>query len=486
LRAALFLFSAALSAQSDELASKSHQAKELMGAGRFTDAVPIYEQLCRALPRNTGLRLNLGLALQMSGMNQKAIPQFEQVLKAEPNNEPALLSLGASLLEIGDGAKSVPPLMKLVNLHPDNVNARGLLAQALLASSRLKEASVQYRKLTSLTPDSPKAWFGSGQVYELLSKHAFEELNRTAEGSAEWLALVGESRIGQRQYRSAFFFYQQALKKQPNLSGAHAALATIYRATEHAEWAEVEELRETALAGPNCIHDKRECDLAAGRLLDAASSHSAYVRSRAYNYLAVQAFSTLGKLPESIESHALKAEIFESHGQYLEAVSEWRSALALAPQDSPLDKELAKALYLAHDFEHALPAIERLSKRDVSAADFQFFAGDCLFHLERLEEAIPYLTTALKLKPAMLPAHSALGLIYARLGKTSEAIPHLQAALPSDDDGSLHYQLARVYQASGETEKAQRMIAKYQEIRSRSEAEEHKLEKEAVITAPQL
>jgi len=484
LRIALFLFAAILCAQSDELASKSHLAKELMGAGQFADAVPIYEQLCRALPGNVGLRLNLGLALQMSGMNRKAIPQFEQVLKAEPNNEPALLSLGASFLEIGDVAKSVPPLMKVVNLHPEHANARGLLAQALLASSRLKEAAVQYRKLTILTPNAPKAWFGAGQAYEMLSKQAFEDLNRTAEGSAEWLALVGESRIGQRQYRSAFFFYQQALKKQPNLRGAHAALATIYRATEHSEWAEVEDRRETALTAPDCIHDKGECDLAAGRLLDAASSHSSYVRSRAYNHLAFQAFSKLGKLPESVESHALKAELFENHGQYFEAVAEWRSALALAPQDSHLDKELARALYLSHDFEHALPAIERLPKRDVSAADFQFFAGDCLFHLERLEEAISYLSNALKLKPAMLPAQSALGLIYARLGKASEAIPHLEAALPADDDGSLHYQLARVYQASGDAEKAQRMMAKYQEMKSRSEAEEHKLEKEAKITAP--
>src|SRR5687768_4678780 len=87
-------------AQSDALVRKSQDAKQLMAEGRFADAIPAYEELTRALPANTGLRLNLALAYHMSGRHADAVPQFERVLKSEPSSVPALLSLGAAYLEL--------------------------------------------------------------------------------------------------------------------------------------------------------------------------------------------------------------------------------------------------------------------------------------------------------------------------------------------------------------------------------------------------
>ncbi len=486
LRAALFfcIAAAVASGQPDgDPAVESHRAKELMAAGRFAEAAGMYQELCRAMPANPGLRLNLALALQMSGRPQDAIPHFEQVLKAEPNSLPALVSLGASRLEVGDPAGAVAPFEKAVTLQPSNVNARGMLANALLALDRPQEAALHFRKLTALTQDA-KAWFGLGQSYEALAKHAFEELDKSGQGSPEWLALVGESRLGQRQYRSAFFFYRQALEKQPNLRGAHAALAEIYRATDHPDWAELEHKKESALPRPDCSRDQGECDFAAGHLLEAAASHSPYWRSRAFSDLALQAFSRLGKLPESVELHAVKAQILDGHEQHLEAAAEWRAALKLAPGDPRLEHELAKSMYLARDYKTALPMLQDLLRREPNAPDLAFFAGDSLLQMERAEEALPYLEAALKGDPNLAPAHATLGLALARTGKPAAAIPHLEAALDIDDDGSLHYQLARAYQATGANEKGQTAMAQYREMQQRQELEKRKLEEAAQITAP--
>src|SRR5918911_415137 len=102
-----FLLCVSLSAQSDELALKSQRAKELMAAGRFADAIPIYEELCRAVPGNPGLLLNLALAEHMAGQHRKAIPNFEAVVKVQPGNVPALLSLGVAHLELGEAALAI-------------------------------------------------------------------------------------------------------------------------------------------------------------------------------------------------------------------------------------------------------------------------------------------------------------------------------------------------------------------------------------------
>jgi Tfp pilus assembly protein PilF len=51
-------------------------------------------------------------------------------------------------------------------------------------------------------------------------------------------------------------------------------------------------------------------------------------------------------------------------------------------------------------------------------------------------------------------------------GNTTAAIPHLEAAVEKgeDEDGSLHYQLARAYQAAGQPELARKMLEKYAAI----------------------
>src|SRR5262249_4905846 len=86
-------------------------------------------------------------------------------------------------------------------------------------------------------------------------------------------------------------------------------------------------------------------------------------------------------------------------------------------------------------------------------------------------KSIPYLEKSVRRDPALLPAHASLGLAYSRTGKSAEAAKHLEAALPLDDDGSLHYQLARAWQAAGLTEKARTMMEQYQEIQRKLQAQ---------------
>lgn len=486
-RVALFLFavSFAIHAQSPDLVDKSRQAKELMAAGRFSDAVPIYEELVRALPANPGLHLNLGLALHLAGRHRESIPQFEIVLKSDPASIPALNSLGSARLALNDPANAVPPLQKLAAIQPSNVDVRGMLANALLALDRAREASTHFRKLTTLAPADPKAWYGLGRSYETLAGQAFEQLTKSSEGSAEWLALIAETRVVRRQYRSAYYFYRQALEKSPGLRGAHAAIAQIYRTTGHEDWAAVEVAKEKAIPALDCAREKPACDYAAGRFLDAASSGSPYWRARSYNELALRSFSQLGKLPESVELHAVKAELAASHDQFREAADEWLAALKLAPGDPRLQQELATAVYMSHDYKAALPLLQGQLRIDPHSAELNFFTGDSLLRLEDPGNAISYLQAALAANPKLAPAHASLGLALSRTGKNLEAVPHLEKAVDIDEDGSLHYQLARAYQSVGAREKAQAAMARYQEILKRSEEGKQSLDQEAQIGPPE-
>jgi tetratricopeptide (TPR) repeat protein len=88
------------------------------------------------------------------------------------------------------------------------------------------------------------------------------------------------------------------------------------------------------------------------------------------------------------------------------------------------------------------------------------------------EQAIPFLETAVRLEPGNLQARASLGLAYARAGKPDSAIPHLEKALETDTDGSLYYQLAGAYRATGRAELAKQALDKYQGLRKDTESGE--------------
>jgi predicted Zn-dependent protease len=417
----------------------------------------------------------------MSGHRHESIPEFEKVLNADPNNRPALLSLGAAYLGVNEPGKAIPFLTRFVGLQPSNVESRGMLAGALLTIGRAADAAMHYKKLTILSPQDPKAWHGLGRSYEALAQSAFQQLDKSAQGSPEWLALIADSRMERRQYRSAFYFYRKALEAKPDFSALHESIAELYRRSGHADWAAAEAKK---VKQGDCAVAKQACDFAAGRLLDAAAGPSLYWRTRAYNELALRAFKQLGQLPPSVELHAIKAEILTNHGQHLEAANEWRAAEKLAPGDPNIQGQLAAALYQGANYAEAAPLFEMLLKRDPGSADLNFFLGDSLLHMEQPEKAIPHLEAAVRRDPKLLPAQASLGLAYIRLGRDADAIQHLNAARELDDDGSIHIQLARAYQRAGNTDASKQMMAEYTRIQQRSESEQRNLEEKATITAP--
>ena len=83
-----------------------------------------------------------------------------------------------------------------------------------------------------------------------------------------------------------------------------------------------------------------------------------------------------------------------------------------------------------------------------------------------------------------MAADASMGLALSRTGRNAEAVPHLERALELDDDGSLHFQLANAYRASGNAEKARAAMAQYQEIVKRNEEQKAEVAKEAQIGPP--
>ena len=87
------------------------------------------------------------------------------------------------------------------------------------------------------------------------------------------------------------------------------------------------------------------------------------------------------------------------------------------------------------------------------------YMGDTYLFEHQARQALPYLKGALAADSSNPDLYRDLGTAYSELGDYRQAEAELQIAARDDRDGSVHYKLARVYQALGEKEQAAREFA---------------------------
>ncbi len=469
-------------------AALSQQGKQAMAEGRFADAAKAYQSLVRQIPGNPGLLLNLGMALHMAGEDARAIPNFEKALAIQPDIYPALLFLGTSQLRQGRAAKAIEPLEAAAKMQPNELQIRQMLGDAYTQLGRLRDALPHQVKISELIPKEPMAWVVLMQTYEAIAGEAFEALEEQAPESAWMLRLVGDMRASQQQYPSAFYLYQEALKRDPDMRGLHAGLAAVYGGAGKAEWAAIEAEKEAALPKPDCAKARLECLVGTGMLRTAALAPASapqehFWRAKAASTLASQAFAKLEALPETAQKLELIATILAEQERFAESAETWEQALALDPHNGVYAEELAGQLYLSRRLDEALPRLEALAAKQPGEARWAFLVGDVYLQQQKLEQAIPLLEKAAKQAPEMLTARHALGRAYMQVGEAEKAVAELEAALSIDVDGSLHYQLAQAYIQTGRRDEAAAPLAKYQQMQ-RAQQEQLEAVQGMEITAP--
>jgi predicted Zn-dependent protease len=472
--------------QSQAQIEQSERGKQLMAEQKFEAAASVYRSLAQAVPDNPGLLLNLGMALHLAGHSRQAIAPLTNAIKLDSSILPAWLFLGASYLAAGDPQRSLEPLEKYIGLQPEDPGAHQTLGDALLSTNKFREALSEYKKLQELETNNPHAWYGLNRSYTALADAAFQAVEKNAPQSAWWFALVADERVKRRQFHSAFFFYKKAEAVQPGLPGLHASIANVYESTEHPDWGAMEQKKET---NPDCASLPQACEFFAGRYDSVVqrmgtAPEDFYWQSRAFSRLAQDAFNHLAQLPDNPEIHELRAEQMRERRQYQESANEWRKAVMYAPSDEYLRKELLSSLYRARDYPTALKLADELLRDNPSSPELNFLKGDLLLNSQETEAAIPFLEAAVRLNPNLLPAHQALGRAYMQVGRRADAIPHLKAALAIDEDGSLHYQLARAYQVTGQAELAKQTLSDSERHQKSDREEQSKLQEEMKITPP--
>jgi predicted Zn-dependent protease len=452
------------------LAARSHQAAQAMKDGRFDAATAIYRELVKSLPKEAGLHMNLGMALAMGGHEAEAIGPLQQAVHLQPSLLPAQLFLGSTLLALGKPDAAIAPLERVVAAQPSDPQSRGLLGEALLAADRPAAAAVHFTRLTALVPTAPRAWFELAHAYNAVVQGTLSSFDGPAQESVWRTLLLADALRDDGRLAPAFNVYRRILDRLTGTRAAHDGVIAIYEQTGHQDWA-AEQRRRSAAIVTDCAATPAECAFAAGRheqvMADTATRTdpaSRYWRVRAAAALTKAAFARLEALPDSRERREMRAELARGRGEHRESASELEAALKLAPDDPALRRELALAYHLARDYDKAISIEQALLAQSPNDAGTLSLLGQSLLELQRIDEAIPALEKAAALASEDLETRTALGRAYVQKGDMRAAIPLLEPALGGDEDGAVHLQLARAYQATGQSDKAKPLLLQYQAL----------------------
>jgi Tfp pilus assembly protein PilF len=188
---------------------------------------------------------------------------------------------------------------------------------------------------------------------------------------------------------------------------------------------------------------------------DRNSAEASYWRARCYEKLATAAYLRLYQADSnSYRMHQLMGDLEAAKGDDGKAIEEYRAAIALKPSLPNLRYSLGHLLWKDLKVPEARIELEAelaLNPGHPGALDD---LGDTYLLEHQPNKALPYLVRALAADSGNPDIHRDLGTAYSELGDYRKAEAHFKIAVSNDHDGSVHYKLARVYQALGEKENA--------------------------------
>ncbi len=199
--------------------------------------------------------------------------------------------------------------------------------------------------------------------------------------------------------------------------------------------------------------DYETASLAARRLTMKPSTRivGLYWESRADQVLAIDALTRAGELDaNSPGMHVLLGDVYRQERKWGDAEQEYEKALNLEQESRLARLGLAIALFDDGKPQLAMDADEILLKKNTDDPEANMLAAEILVQRNLYADAEAYLNRSKGIKPEFLPRlHVLLGQVYASTNRIPEAIAEFNLGLKSDEDGSIHYQLGRLYQKTG-------------------------------------
>jgi tetratricopeptide (TPR) repeat protein len=199
------------------------------------------------------------------------------------------------------------------------------------------------------------------------------------------------------------------------------------------------------------------CDFAR-RLALVPSTRAAglYWEIRANQKLAVASLTEAARTsPDSPKVHVMIGDTYRQRQRYEEAEAEYKKALALMPNEPGALLGLAADYFMENKFDDALSLDALALKGGPDDPKANLLAAEILVSRQAFADAEPHLKLSLHGEPELLPrVHVLLGDCFEAKNDAVGAIREMEMASRNDEDGTVHYKLARLYRKIGDINRA--------------------------------
>jgi len=408
----------------------AEQGKLIQAANAYTSA------LAAKSPPPPCAHAGYGVVLLRQQETSKAEAEFDRELTLNPGCDLARLGLAATLLVQGNPVSALQDLITLWRAD------RGFLEENL------------------------------PMLRDGLSEEQGEQLLRMAKELEADAGVPDEAAGGGSEANSE-------LAKAPSLSKNAEAfyLSGQYSKCSESLRPRLDVLLETSLSilAPCAFYigDYSTASLAARRLRMIPTTRviGLYWESKADQKLAITALTHAGETaPNSPELHVLLGDIYRQKQRWEEAEIEYQKVLALEPHNQSARLGSAMALFSNGKSDEALAVDKALLAETPDDSEENLLAAEILIHGSLFTEAEPYLKRIRDTGQKFMPrVHTLLGETYAATNRLPEALSEFKLGVINDDDGSIHYQLGRLYQKLGDREKADEAFQISKQLRERSD-----------------
>jgi tetratricopeptide (TPR) repeat protein len=423
--------------------------------GRWADAAQEYRQALAIEPKQPGLHVSLGQAYLHGGKLERAEAEFRLELQLDSENEPAWLGLAETQLSKGLATPALESVGRIWEISPEFLALQREFPAIELSSEPAR----------ALLTDLQMAPAGAAKYFLLSALH--ETLGETA-----------QARDQRASFKADFDAWQKADSGPKGKTAPQPC-----RAHRYAACADLLQSRKPMTVSDRLVLGKtqftlRQYEPAAdtlARLLAVQSNNveASYWLARSYHARGADCFDRLEEsFPNSWRAHQLRGEGYALRESTNDAIREFQLAIQLQVNAAELHEALGELYLMKSSFEEARGELEKSLALDSSRARTLCLLGRLYVRQREEEKAIPYLQKALRHQPDMVEASSLLGTAYVRLGQFASAVPELERAAPFDYYGSVHYQLYLAYRKLGNAERAEKALARSQDLR-RSSAESH-------------
>lgn len=194
----------------------SKRAKKLEAKGQTSEAIKLYELFLQQFPKNARAKAAL-TKLQPSANN--AVQEAYNTAR--------------KLIERGEFARGVTVAQQIVEKMPDNVQVWNLLGMAYFQGNKPVDSERCLRKAIEIDNSFGMAWENIAKLYYAqnrldLALTAFQNASYLDPENAALLSSIAGILISMRRLEEAEKFCVQAIRKQPDLSGAYNNLAIIF------------------------------------------------------------------------------------------------------------------------------------------------------------------------------------------------------------------------------------------------------------------